>query len=116
MTPPTPIPREWKTELTPNIIDYVAATAPENLYAEYPVSAHTYDLGYRTITYRDFANAINGVAAWLLKNLGPPKRENEVLAYIGPNDLRYPALIIGAVKAGYLVRYLFPFFNISLDT
>ena len=72
------------------------------LYAEYPVSTLSYEEGYRRITYRNFANVINGIAWWLQDTLGPGQ-DFEALAYIGPNDLRYPALILGAAKAGYTV-------------
>lgn len=94
--------RKWKDELLPNIVDHQANLDPESLFAEYPVSTLTYDEGYRKITFREFASAINCIAWWLHKTLGPTK-DFEVLAYIGPNDLRYPVLILGAVKAGYLV-------------
>ena len=90
------------TELIPNLVDARAQHDPHMLYAEYPVSTTSYDAGYRRITYREFANAVNGIALWLHTNLGPGKK-HEPLAYIGPNDLRYPALILGAVKAGYVV-------------
>lgn len=91
-------------ELVPNIVDHLSEVRPTALYAEYPVSTLSYAEGYRKITYGDFANAINGVAWWLHETLGPGKdSEMLVLAYIGPNDLKYPALILGAVKAGYMV-------------
>jgi acyl-CoA synthetase (AMP-forming)/AMP-acid ligase II len=93
-------------QLTPQIIDRLARTTPDALYAEYPNSPQTYAEGYRKITYRDFANAINGLAWWLRESLGPGDG-SQVLAYIGPNDLRYPALILGAVKAGYVVYSFF---------
>ncbi|KAJ5355196.1 NRPS-like enzyme [Penicillium cataractarum] len=86
-------------ELLPNVVDYYAKVRPDQLYAEYPRSPTSYDEGFRPISYRAFANAINGIAHWLTKTLGPGNGEN--LAYIGPNDLRYPALVLGAVKAGY---------------
>ncbi|PQE13474.1 NRPS-like enzyme protein [Rutstroemia sp. NJR-2017a WRK4] len=89
-------------ELTPQIVDRLARTTPDALYAEYPNSPQTYAEGYRKITYRDFANAVNGLAWWLRESLGPGDG-SQVLAYIGPNDLRYPALILGAVKAGYVI-------------
>ena len=54
------------------------------------------------ITYGRLANAVNRIAWWLVDNLGVAKN-HETLAYIGPNDLRYPAFILGAVKAGYKV-------------
>ena len=89
-------------ELIPNMVDHLAKVQPHRLYAEYPISTLSYQEGYRKITYGDFANAVNGIARWLHEALGPGK-DFEVLAYIGPNDLRYTALILGAVKAGYVV-------------
>ncbi|OJZ83061.1 hypothetical protein ASPFODRAFT_141998 [Aspergillus luchuensis CBS 106.47] len=88
-----------RSELLPNIFDHYAQVKPEAIYAEYPVNPITYEEGYRPITYKALANAINGVAGWLTKTLGPGT--GETLAYLGPNDLRYPALVLGAVKAGY---------------
>lgn len=86
-------------ELLPHIVDHYAKFKPDQLYAEYPRSPTSYDEGFRPITYRAFANAINGIAWWLTETLG--QGYGEPLAYIGPNDLRYPALVLGAVKAGY---------------
>lgn len=92
----------WRNLLLPDILDHLAAHEPDSLYAEYPISTVTYAEGYRKITYGDFANVVNGIAWWLQDTIGPGK-DNEVLAYIGPNDLRYPALVLGAIKAGYVV-------------
>ena len=89
-------------DLVPNIVDQRANDEPDMLYAEYPASTLSYEDGYRRISYKDFANAINGVAWWLHDNLGSGQ-EFEALAYLGPNDLRYPAFILGAAKAGYMV-------------
>lgn len=93
----------WRDELVPNIVDHLAKVSPSAPYALYPDSPTTYDKGYRTVTYKDFANAINGFAWWFSKNLGRTE-DFDVLAYIGPNDVRYTALCLGAVKAGYVVR------------
>ena len=93
---------QFTADLVPHLVDKRAALTPDTIYAEYPVSTLTYNEGYRKITYRDLANAVNGVAQWLVDTLGPSK-DFETLAYIGPNDIRYPALILGAVKAGYKV-------------
>ena len=90
-------------EFIPDLVDYWARQDPDRLYAEYPVSTLNYEDGYQKFTYGDFANIVNGVAWFLHKTLGLSK-DHEVLAYIGPNDVRYPALILGAVKAGYVVR------------
>ncbi|KAF7956004.1 hypothetical protein EAE96_004925 [Botrytis aclada] len=99
----------------PNIVDHLAEVDPEALYAEYPVSTLTYDHGYRKITYGDFARAVGCVAWWMHETLGPAK-DFEVLAYIGPNDLRYPALILGAIKAGYLMFLTSPRNSVAAQT
>ncbi|KAJ6028558.1 NRPS-like enzyme [Penicillium herquei] len=88
-----------RTQLIPNLVDHYAATKPDALYAEYPTNPMSYDDGYIKINWKAFANAINGIAHWLTETLGPGN--GEVLCYVGPNDLRYPALVLGAVKAGY---------------
>ncbi|RAK99268.1 NRPS-like enzyme [Aspergillus ibericus CBS 121593] len=88
-----------RTQLVPHIVDHYATIKPEAIYAEYPVSLMTYEDGYRPITFKAFANAVNGIAWWLVEKLG--RGDGEILAYVGPNDLRYPALVLGAVKAGY---------------
>ncbi|TEY43707.1 hypothetical protein BOTCAL_0362g00110 [Botryotinia calthae] len=100
-----PLPQA-KTLLV-HIVDYMAKTKPQALYAEFPTSSVTYDEGFRKVTYKDFANAINGVAWCLQGNLGVGK-ELETLAYIGPNNFIYPSLILGATKAGYKVLLLSP--------
>ncbi|KAF7934097.1 uncharacterized protein EAE97_008457 [Botrytis byssoidea] len=82
-----------------HIIDHMAKIMPQALYAEFPISPVTYDEGFRKVTYKDFANTINGIAWCLYNNLGAGK-ELETLAYIGPNNLIYPSLIFGAAKAG----------------
>ncbi len=93
---------QFTGDTVPNLVDKRARLTPDAIYAEYPISALTYDEGYRKINYRDFANAVNGAAGWLQSTLGS-SQDFETLAYMGPNDLRYPALILGAVKAGYKV-------------
>ncbi|PVI00997.1 acetyl-CoA synthetase-like protein [Periconia macrospinosa] len=97
----------WHNQLVPKIVDHVASIKPDAPYALYPNSPLTYDQGYRTVSYKDFANAINGIAWWLHNTLGPGTH-SEVLAYIGPNDVRYPALVLGAVKAGYVAFFTSP--------
>lgn len=89
-------------QLLPHIVDHYAQVKPDAIYAEYPVNPMSYDDGYRPITYKAFANAINGLAKWLTETLGPG--HGETLSYLGPNDLRYPALVMAALKAGYCVR------------
>ena len=80
----------------------MAKARPEAVYAETPRLPTSFEAGYPQITYRDLANAINDVAWALDKQLGPGKR-HETLAYVGPNNLAYIVILLGAVKAGYKV-------------
>ena len=98
---------KWENDLLPNIVDRLAEVTPTKAFAEYPVSPTSYDDGYRVVTYRDLGNVVDGLAWWLRDRLAPPDDSDEpqVLAYIGPNDLRYPALVLAAAKAGYVVGW-----------
>ena len=95
-------PRDHSHQLLNHIVDCVAAREPQALYAEYPVSLTSYEDGFMRVTYGKLANAIDCMAWWLVDTLGQG-HNFEPLAYIGPNDLTYPALILGAIKAGYTV-------------
>lgn len=95
-----------ENNLLPHIIDHYAQEDPDRVYAEYPRSPDTYDDGFTQVTYHSFANVINGTAWWLTNNLGPGN--GETLAYVGTNDIRYPALVIGAIKAGYRMFLVSP--------
>ena len=94
---------EQRNCLLPALVDSIAESEPESTWCEFPSSPSTYDDGYRKITYKQLANAVNGAASWLEKTLGRGKNF-ETLAYIGSNDPRYPIFVLGAVKAGYKVR------------
>ncbi|MCJ1463039.1 hypothetical protein MMC07_001643 [Pseudocyphellaria aurata] len=101
-----PYPRYPKKQLLNHIVDGMARARPHALYAEFPKSATTYDAGFYKITYAALANAVNGVA-WLLdRELGPGKA-HETLTYIGPRDFRHNVMILGAVKAGYKASEVF---------
>ena len=86
-----------------HVVDGLAKVRPNVTFTEYPISETGYDEGFRKYTWSDLANAVNGVATWLTKSLGPG-RNTPTLAYYGPSDIRYNALLLGAVKAGYKVR------------
>jgi hypothetical protein len=73
------------------------------VYAEYPTNPESYADGFTKLTYAAFANVVNGLAWWLVDNLGPGY-EFETLVYFGPNDFRQNALVLAACKAGYKVR------------
>ncbi|CAG8951052.1 hypothetical protein HYFRA_00006450, partial [Hymenoscyphus fraxineus] len=96
-----------KKETLTNIVDFTARRSPQALYAEYPISPTSYEAGYHKINYKTLANAVNGFAWYLHGTLGPGENF-PTLAYIGPNDMRYNAFVLGAVKAGYKMFYSSP--------
>ncbi|KAH7120924.1 hypothetical protein B0J11DRAFT_569715 [Dendryphion nanum] len=104
---PTPWPRADK-ELLPHTVEKLASQFPDLTYAEYPRNPTSFEDGYRTVTYREFNNAVNGFAWWIEKTIGRPKLDGgeETMVYMGPNDLRYPIFVLGSVKVGY--KTLFP--------
>lgn len=102
-TPPSTLSRN--KQLLNNIVDGMAKYRPSAIYAEIPRSFDSYHHGYRKVTYGALANAVNGVA-WSLKERLGESRDHQTLAYIGPNDLGYVVMILGAVKAGYKVSVL----------
>ncbi|KAJ5679718.1 NRPS-like enzyme [Penicillium macrosclerotiorum] len=87
-------------KLIPCILDELSTLNPDKLYAEVPVSPRGYELGTRNITYKNLANAVNGLARWLTSTLGPGQNF-QTISYIGPNDLGHNIALIAAVKAGY---------------
>lgn len=95
-----------KRKVLTNIVDFMAKKHPQALFAEFPVSPTSYDVGYRKITYENIANAVNGAAWWLDESLGGPGKSFETLGYMGVNDPRYNIMILAVVKAGYKVRNL----------
>ena len=100
-----PAARYQNKQLLNNIVDGMSKVKPSAIYAEIPNNFDTYDGGYRSITYRALANAINGVA-WSLEGMLGKSQDHQTLAYIGPNDIAYVMMILGAVKAGYKVSQL----------
>lgn len=103
-------------QLLPNIIDGLAATKPLAAYGYYPISPDGYHQGFRKLSYRDFANVVNGLAWWITAQLGrsssscssSSSSSQEALTYTGPNDFRQNAMILACYKAGYKVTILEP--------
>lgn len=91
-------------KLWPQFVDHLARNQPDAAYGLWPVAHDSYDAGFHTITYRQLSNIVNGLAWWVVKQLGAGQDGQEaVLTYVGPNDVRLTAMILASVKAGYVV-------------
>jgi len=89
--------------LLPSLVDHRARHDGDVIWTEYPASPHSYGAGFKSVNYRQLANAVNGAAHWLERTLGGRSTTFETLAYVGPNDIRYMVLVLAAIKAGYKV-------------
>jgi acyl-CoA synthetase (AMP-forming)/AMP-acid ligase II len=87
--------------LLPQLIDERAHANHARPFASIPRSSNI-EQGFYDVSYRQFANAINRCAHWLVDTLGRPS-SSEVLVYLAAPDLRYQILAIAALKAGYYV-------------
>ncbi|KAK4153775.1 hypothetical protein C8A00DRAFT_33460 [Chaetomidium leptoderma] len=100
-------PRYGKRLLV-NIVDERAQTEPDREWVSIPNSSNPRD-GWKKITYKQAANAINRVAHKLVSSSGKPdKGDFPTAAYIGPSDVRYLVFALGAVKAGYQALFISP--------
>lgn len=100
-------------KLLPHAVDLLAVELPNAEYGEWVTASEV-----TAITYRQLASIVNGLAWSLAEQLGGSghsKPQREVLAYVGPNDVRYSALVLAAVKAGYTVGHHYQLGNIVLQ-
>ncbi|ROW16995.1 hypothetical protein VPNG_01418 [Cytospora leucostoma] len=87
----------------------MAKERPNAAYGLWPVASDSYDAGFHTITYSQLSNIVNGLAWWVVKQLGPAQDvQQKVLTYIGSNDVRLTAMILATVKAGYALFFTSP--------
>lgn len=99
---------QWQDSLLPHMVDRLAQRLPDAVYGEWPVLPTSADAGFRAVTYSELANVVNGLAWLLAEHLGPPSKTGEALAFMGPNDVRLTALILAAVKTGYVIFFTSP--------
>lgn len=92
--------------LLPTLIDEVSSQDPDRECFQIPRSSEPSD-GWRVLTWKDVANAVNRCAHRIVEVCGTPEKDSfPTIAYLGPNDVRYIVLMIAAVKAGYAVSIL----------
>lgn len=90
--------------LLPDLIDKLAEEAPDAVWGEFPTSPHTFENGFTTISYREFANAVIVIAHCLRQAL-PDAADGETLAYLAPSDPRCTISLVAAMKAGFNVSH-----------
>ncbi|CAN8099936.1 unnamed protein product [Discula destructiva] len=94
--------------LLPTIVDQVSVQDPTRECFQIPRSSNIED-GWRVITWKDMANAVNRAAHRIVDLCGKPEPKSfPTIAYIGPNDIRYVVTMLATIKAGYQVLFISP--------
>ncbi|KAH8779796.1 nonribosomal peptide synthetase [Diaporthe sp. PMI_573] len=94
--------------LLPTLIDQVSSRDPDRECFQIPRSSEPSD-GWRVLTWKDMANAVNRCAHRIVEVCGTPEKDTfPTIAYLGPNDVRYIVLMVAAVKAGYAALFISP--------
>lgn len=90
--------------LVPQVVDELAATAPDRVYAAIPKTSDVQD-GYRDVTMAELSGCVNFMARWLEQRFG--KSETfETITYVGLSDLKGITILLAAIKVGFKVRLL----------
>ncbi|KAH0085498.1 acetyl-CoA synthetase-like protein, partial [Aureobasidium melanogenum] len=97
MTRETP---EYGTKLLPTLVDEIATTTPNRVYASVPKDDADMSKGFKDVTYADFARAIDALSWWLEETLGKADGTFPTFAYFGPRDLGYAIVVVAAAKVG----------------
>lgn len=87
--------------LLPVLIDDIAASDPERVFASIPLTNDP-ATGFRDVNFTHLSKAIDRCSWWVKEQLGC-STSFETLAYIGPLDLLYHILAFACVKTGHKV-------------
>lgn len=94
-------PFDCGQRLIPTLIDSIADSDPKRLFVSVARSKDLSD-GFRDVTYQGFSRAVDRCSRWMERQLG--RSQNfKTITYMGPFDLRYPIILLAAVKTGHKV-------------
>ncbi|KAF4455591.1 hypothetical protein F53441_2115 [Fusarium austroafricanum] len=88
------------------LVEKIALEDPTRPFSFIPVSDNVKD-GWKPVTYAQLINAVNYLAHHISKTITSTE-EFPTVAYIGPNDVRYPMMTLACVKAGCKAFFISP--------
>lgn len=91
---------EYGTRLLPSLVDEIAITTPNRVYASVPRDDADVSKRFKDVTYAEFARAIDALSWWLDETLGKADGLFPTFAYFGPRDLGYAIVVVAAAKVG----------------
>jgi hypothetical protein len=87
--------------LVPALIDEIAQNDPDRICFSFPASSSLSD-GFRDMSFRTFANAINKTAHFFHQEIGRSSMFETVL-YMGSPDVRHYIVLVALMKTGHKV-------------
>ncbi|ODH53244.1 hypothetical protein GX48_00440 [Paracoccidioides brasiliensis] len=87
-------------------VDYLKENNPNQLFCIHSISSDI-SQGWRKVTMKDLSGAVDYLAKWIEENVSPGSNQ-ETLAYLGSNDIRYIAFILACMKIGHIPLLLSP--------
>ncbi len=82
------VSEDYGRRLLPAVVDDLAQESPDHILYAFP-KAGTLDQGFRDVSARQFANAVNRTARWLEMTMGRRSTSFETIAYIGPREFSF---------------------------
>ena len=92
------------------LVDDLATAVPHNVWVKEPVTSKEGLMVWLDITWLQLRRAVDSMARWVEDEFGLGSGD-EPLAYVGVNDIRYPIVVMAALKSGYKVRSLIQSFQ-----
>ncbi|CAK7224033.1 putative NRPS-like protein biosynthetic cluster [Sporothrix bragantina] len=86
--------------LVVHVVDELAEDTPERVWATVTKSTVDIEQGFRDITFRECAGAVNATA-WAIEADVGKSSSFDVIAYLGVSDVRYAIYLFAAIKTGH---------------
>lgn len=96
------VPEFCGKRLIPALIDDIARIDPDRPFVSIPMTLDPRD-GFKDVSYRSFADAVDRCAWWLEKQLGTSSTFETITYLSHGRDFAYFILTLAAIKTGYKV-------------
>ncbi|KAF7174064.1 hypothetical protein CNMCM5623_006358 [Aspergillus felis] len=91
---------EISGRLLASVVDEKARKHPHQKFCILPNGESPRE-GFYDVTFEDIARAVDQMSWWIARTLGPGDEDDQTLAYLGTNDIRYIIVFLACNKTGY---------------
>ncbi|KAM0209141.1 hypothetical protein ACHAQD_011306 [Fusarium lateritium] len=89
------------------LIDKITSEDPTRPFTHIASSSEPQD-GWKAVSFLQLTNGINHLAHAISKAVKSSAEEFPTVAYIGPNDIRYPMMLLACIRAGCKALFISP--------